>query len=81
MKSLGEKSGFQLWFQLNFEAKNVISNYEMFFFNLKWCFQLLTKIVDNVESKPTTDSKPTYTCEFFNQHWNDKILVGSDKPF
>ncbi len=31
--------------------------------------------------KPTTQLKPTYKCQFFNQHWGDKILVESKRPF
>jgi hypothetical protein len=55
MISLGEKPHFSTCFhsttfQLSFVFENIIFNYKMFFATQKWCCQLISKIVDNVES-------------------------------
>ncbi len=57
-------------FQLHFEVENVTSNY--YFFNSIWFFQMLTKIVDNVESNPQHIQSPP-TCVNFQptSRWQD----------
>jgi hypothetical protein len=82
--TLGEKPKFStmvlITFQLHFEVENITSNYKMFF-KLKMIFSIAYQNSWQCWVKPTTHSKPTYMCWFFNQHWGDKILVERDKPF
>jgi hypothetical protein len=52
--SLREKPQFSITisttFQLSFIVENINFNCKMFFVIQKWCCQLISKIVDNVES-------------------------------
>jgi hypothetical protein len=51
------------------------------FFQLKMTFSTIYQNSWQCWVEPTTHLKPTYMCQFFNQHWGDKILVKSDGPF
>jgi len=52
--TLGEKPHFSTMFSTIYQpsliVENIILKCKMFFATQKWCFQLLSKIVDNVES-------------------------------
>jgi hypothetical protein len=78
--SLGEKPGFSTTFQLHFEVENVTSNCNLKK-KLKMTFSIAYQNSQQCWVEPTTQSKPSYTCQFFNQHWGDKILVESNKLF
>jgi hypothetical protein len=51
------------------------------FFQLKMTFSTAYHNSWQYWIKLTTQSKHTCTCQFFNQHWGDKILVENDTPF
>jgi hypothetical protein len=54
VQPLGEKPHFSTMFltisQLPFIVEKITFNYNFFFVTQKWCCQLISKIVDNVES-------------------------------
>jgi hypothetical protein len=50
MQPLGEKPHFSTIFQPSFIVEKITFNYKLFFVIQKWSCQLISKIVDNVES-------------------------------
>ncbi len=79
-----KNQGFQLLFWLCFnyilKLKTSLPIVKCFF-QLKMTFSIAYQNSWQCRIEPTTQSKPTYTCQFFNQHWSDKILVENDEPF
>jgi hypothetical protein len=73
---LGEKPHFPTMFsttsQLSFIVEIITFNYKIFFVIQKWCCQIISKIVDNIEStlQHSWKQRPCVICQFMLRWWH-----------